>query len=36
MSDLTIIIEVPEALVERAKAVGIQLEGQTEKILQLF
>ena len=32
MSDVEITIRLPEALVERARAVGIEIEGQTEQI----
>jgi hypothetical protein len=32
VSDVEITIKLPEALVERAKAVGIQIEEQTEQI----
>lgn len=36
MSDLTITIELPEALVERARSVGMQLETQTDQIITML
>ena len=36
MSDVRIMIELPEALVERAKAVGLQLAAQQNQIIALL
>lgn len=36
MSDVEITIKLPEKLVERAKAVGIEIEGQREQIAAIL
>jgi len=36
MSDVKITIELPEALVERARTVGMSIEDQTERIVELL
>ena len=36
MADLEVVIKLPEALVERAKAVGLQLDEQTDEIIALL
>ncbi len=36
MSDVEITIKLPEELIQRAKAAGIQIENQTEQIIALL
>ncbi len=36
MSDVEITIRLPEELIERAKASGVQIENQTEQIIALL
>jgi len=36
MSDISITIQVPKELVERAKAVGLQIEDQTDTFIELL